>query len=99
MSLSVWPESLRNFAKSASLGNASFFCLSKVFWISLSVTLMFCSLASPSIHSKETSSWSTWSRSASYSCLHWVFSWASVTLGWPLAGFGVVLRFCATHAV
>ena len=59
---------------------------------------MSCALASPSIHSKEISSCSTWSRSASYSCLHWVLSWASVTFGWPLAGFGVVLRFWLTQA-
>ena len=59
---------------------------------------MFFAFASPSIHSKETSSCSTWSRSALYSCLHWVLSWLSVTFGWPLAGFGVVLRFCLTQS-
>ena len=40
MSSSVWPESLRNFSKSAALGNASFFCLSKDFLTSASETLM-----------------------------------------------------------
>ena len=55
---------------------------------------MSFAFASPSIHWNETSSCITWSRSELYSCLHWVLSWASVTFGWPLAGFGVVLRFC-----
>ena len=98
MSSSVWPDSLRNLSKSAALGNASFFCLSKDFLTSDSETLMFCSWASPSIHWKEISSCRTWSRSALYSCLHWALSCASVTFGWPLAGFGVVLRFWLTHA-
>src|SRR3954466_8992119 len=99
MSASVWPESLRNFWKSASFGKACFFCLSKEAWTSLSETLMFICLASPSIHLKEISSWRTWSRSELYSDLHCALSWESVTLGWPLAGLGVVLRFCAMHSV
>ena len=98
MSSSLWPESLRNLSKSAALGNASFFCLSKDFLTSESVTLMPISSASPSIHLKEISSCSTWSRSAPYSCLHCVLSWPSVTFGWPLAGAGVVLRFWFTQA-
>src|SRR3954452_13099646 len=99
MSVSVWPDSLRNFWKSASFGNACLRCLSKAFWTSESETLMFIFLASPSIHLNEISSWRTWSRSDAYSCLHWALSWESVTLGWPLAGLGVVLRFCSMHAV
>ena len=47
-------------------------------------------------HWKEIRSCSTWSRSCWYSCLHWALSCESVTFGWPLAGFGVVLRLLAT---
>ena len=54
-------------------------------------------LASPSIHWNEMRSCITWSRSELYSCLHCALSCASVTFGWPLAGAGVVLRFCLTH--
>src|SRR5829696_550769 len=71
----------------------------KDFLTSSSEILIPCSLASPSSHWKEISSCSTWSRSCSYSCLHCVLSCSSVTLGWPLAGFGVVLRLFATHSV
>ena len=57
------------------------------------------SSASPSIHWNEVSSWSTWSRSCSYSCLHCSLSCSSVVFGWPLAGFGAVLRLFSTHRV
>ena len=37
---------------------------------------------------------STWSRSASYSCLHCDLSWSSVVVASPFSGFGAILRFC-----
>src|ERR1700709_2776382 len=98
MSSCGWPGCLRNLAKSAGFGNACFFCLSNDALTSLSETLMPFAFASPSIHSNETSSCITWSGSELYSCLHWGLSWASVTFGWPLAGAGVVLRFCLTQS-
>ena len=57
------------------------------------------SSASPSIQTKEVRSERTWSRSWSYSCLHWSLYCLSVVAGWPLAGFGAVFFLFATHLV
>ena len=77
----------------------AFFWVSNCFLTSASETLTPRSSASPWIHWKEISSCRTWSRSASYSCLHCVLSCASVVLGWPLAGSGSVLRLLAMQAL
>src|SRR4051794_40554564 len=39
----------------------------------------------------------TWSRSALYSVWHWLLKSLSVGFGWPLAGFGAVLRLFSMH--
>src|SRR4051794_22656323 len=97
MSFRDIPDVLRNCWKSLSFGNDCFFCWSNRLRTSWSVTLMFCSAASPWTHSAWMSRPSVWARRSLYSVAHCFLSAASVTLGWPFGAFGVVLRFAATH--
>src|SRR4051794_3444981 len=97
MSCCVYPDVLRNFLKSASFGKLCCFCWLKDLVTSALVTLMPIESAWPSIHLNEISSCTTCWRSELYCCTHWALSWASVTFGWPLAGFGVALRLAAMH--
>ena len=53
MSCRVSPDCLRNFWKSASLGNDCFFVTASCFWTSELETLTPWSLASPWIHSPK----------------------------------------------
>src|SRR3712207_8228484 len=57
---------------------STLFPYTTLFRSSASVALTSSSDASPSIHSKEISSCSTWSRRALYSCWHWSLSCLSV---------------------
>src|SRR5919201_5499249 len=99
MSGSLMPELLRNCWYWLSLGKLCFFWVSHEERTSLSDTLIPMSLASPSIHLSWMRNWSTWSRSLSYSCLHWALNWSAVGVGCPFAGLGAVCCLAATQAV
>src|SRR3954447_26569426 len=99
MSSRVIPEVLRNFWKSASLGNDCFFVVANCLSTSAEETLTPWSAASPWIHCDEIRNCRTCCLRPSYCCEHWVLNWASVGLGWPLAGFGADAFFSAMHFV
>src|SRR5436309_12575548 len=55
--------------------------------------------ASPSIHFAWIRNCRTWSRSPSYSCLHWALNCVAVGAGCPLAGLGADFCLAATQLV
>src|SRR4051795_12261944 len=99
MSSSVIPEVLRNFWKSASLGNDCFLVVANCFSTSASDTVTFCSPASPWIHCDEIRNCMTCCLRPSYCCWHWDLKVASVGVGWPLAGFGALFFFSSMHCL